>query len=298
MSFLNYHHLRYFRAIALEGTLTGAAKKLGVAQSSLSVQLKQLEESLGVPLFDRLQKSLVLTEAGRIALDYADSIFRSGEEMVSVLHHRPTNRRRVLRVGSVATLSRNFQLSCLHPFIGRHDVELVLRSGSMRQLLAQLKAHTLDVVLSNLPVKREASTDWHSHLLEQQPVALVGKKEVQAQGFDYPDCLNDTPLLLPTLDSNLRVSFDLELERQGVIPVIAAEIDDMAMMRLLAREGAGVALVPPVVVTGELKRGQLVVLQRFPDIYENFYAIAPGRKVPNALVQELIKHSTKKSKNR
>jgi LysR family transcriptional activator of nhaA len=288
MSFLNYHHLRYFRAIANEGTLTGAASKLGVAQSSLSVQLRQLEESMGVPLYDRLQKSLVLTEAGRIALDYAEGIFRSGEEMMSVLQNRPTHRKRLLRVGSVATLSRNFQLSCLQPFIGRDDVELVLRSGSLRELLAQLKAHTLDVVLSNLPVKREASTDWHSYLLEQQPVALVGKKLRGKKKFNYPECLLDTPLLLPTLDSNLRVSFDLEMESQGVTPIIAAEIDDMAMMRLLAREGAGVALVPPVVVTGELQRGQLVELHRFPDIYESFYAIAPGRKFPNMLVQEMI----------
>lgn len=297
MSFLNYHHLRYFRAIANEGTLTGAANKLGVAQSSLSVQLRQLEESMGVPLFDRLQKSLVLTEAGRIALDYAESIFRSGDEMMSVLQNRPTNRKRLLRVGSVATLSRNFQLSCLKPFIGRDDVELVLRSGSLRELLAQLKAHTLDVVLSNLPVKRESRTDWHSYLLEQQPVSLVGKKpkgKGSRKKFNYPDQLHETLLLLPTLDSNLRVSFDLEMERQGVVPIIAAEIDDMAMMRLLARDGAGVALVPPVVVTGELERGQLVELHRFPDIYESFYAIAPGRKFPNVLVQEMIQNQLEK----
>jgi LysR family transcriptional activator of nhaA len=290
MSFLNYHHLRYFRAIANEGTLTGAAHKLGVAQSSLSVQLRQLEESMGVALFDRMQKSLVLTEAGRIALDYAEGIFRSGEEMMNVLQDRPTNKKRLLRVGSVATLSRNFQLSCLQPFIVRDDVELVLRSGSLRELLAQLKAHTLDVVLSNLPVKREATTDWHSYLLEQQPVALVGKKTRGKKKFSYPESLHDTPLLLPTLDSNLRVSFDLVMESQGVSPIIAAEIDDMAMMRLLARDGAGVALVPPVVVKGELARGQLIELHRFPDIYESFYAIAPGRKTPNSLVQEMIQN--------
>lgn len=288
MSFLNYHHLRYFRAIANEGTLTGAANKLGVAQSSLSVQLRQLEESLGVVLFDRLQKSLVLTESGRIALDYAETIFSSGEELMSVLENRPTNKRRLLRVGSVATLSRNFQLSCLQPFIGRDDVELVLRSGSLRELLAQLKAHTLDVVLSNLSVRRESSTDWHSYLLEQQPVALVGKKRWEKK-IRFPEDLENTPLLLPTLDSNLRVSFDLVMERYGVVPTIAAEIDDMAMMRLLARDGAGVALVPPVVVTGELERKQLVELHRFPDMYENFYAIAPSRKTPNTFVQEMIK---------
>lgn len=288
MAFLNYHHLRYFWAIATEGTLTGAAAKLGVAQSALSVQLRQLEESIGQPLFHRQHKSLVLTEAGRIALDYADTIFRSGEEMMSVLQNRPTSRRKVFRVGAVATLSRNFQLSCLQPFIGREDVELVLRSGSLRALLAQLQAHTLDVVLSNLPVRREADTAWHSHLLEEQPVSLVGKKSRGRKAFRFPEDLEREPLLLPSLDSQLRASFDLVLEREGIIPMIAAEVDDMAMLRLLAREGAGLALVPPVVVEGELKRGILTELYRFEDLSESFYAITPSRRYPNELVGEML----------
>ncbi len=288
MAFLNYHHLRYFRAIATEGTLTGAAAKLGVAQSALSVQLKQLEESIGQLLFHRQNKSLVLTEAGRIALDYAETIFRSGEEMMSVLQNRPTSRRKVFRVGSVATLSRNFQLSCLRPFIGRDDVELVLRSGSLRELLAQLQSHTLDVVLSNLPVRREADTPWHSHLLEEQPVSLVGKKCRGRKALRFPEDLEREPLLLPSLDSQLRASFDLVLEREGIIPMIAAEVDDMAMLRLLAREGAGLALVPPVVVEGELKRGILTELYRFKDLSESFYAITPSRRYPNELVGEML----------
>jgi LysR family transcriptional regulator, transcriptional activator of nhaA len=293
MAFLNYHHLRYFRAIANEGTLTGAAARLGVAQSSLSVQLKQLEETLGQPLFHRESKSLILSEAGRIALDYAESIFRSGDELISVLQNRPTDRRRVLRVGAVATLSRNFQLACLKPFFGRDEIELILRSGSLRELLSQLRTHQLDVVLSNLPVQRDAENDWHSHLLEEQPVSFVGARLKRGRQFVFPDDLATTPLLLPTLDSHLRAAFDLVMEGHGIRPIIAAEIDDMAMMRLLAREGAGVALVPPVVVSGELERGQLVELYRFADIRENFYAISPSRRFPNPFVEELLARAKK-----
>lgn len=291
MAFLNYHHLRYFRAIANEGTLTGAAERLGVSQSSLSVQLRQLEESLGLALFDRVSKSLVLTESGRIALDYAESIFKTGEEMIGVLGNRPTNKRKVLRIGSAATLSRNFQLACLKPFIARADVELVLRSGNLGDLLGQLKVHALDLVLSNLPVRRDADTAWHSHLLDEQAVSLVGVKPKGRKRFKFPDDLEGEPMLLPSLDSHLRVAFDLVMERHGIHPVIAAEVDDMAMMRLLAREGAGIALVPPVVVAGELARKQIVEFHRFSDISERFYAISPSRRFPNELVGELIKGS-------
>lgn len=296
MSFLNYHHLRYFRAIATEGSLTRAASRLNISASALSIQLRSLEDSLGQPLFHRRNKSLLLTEAGRIALEYADSIFRSGEELMAVLKNESSGHRRPLRIGAVSTLSRNFQMALVRPLLQRSDVELVLRSGNLRDLLTQLRAHTLDVVLSNLPVRRDAETDWHSHLLDEQPVSLVGRRT--RKKFKFPDDLKTEPLVLPSLDSNIRSGFDLLMETLGIRPVIAAEVDDMAMLRLLAREGAGVALVPPVVVQGELKSGDLVELHRIESIHESFYAIAPSRRFPNPIVSELMRETLLRRKAR
>lgn len=288
MSFLNYHHLRYFRAIAMERTLTQAAARLNISQSALSSQLRSLEENLGQQLFERRGKLLVLNEAGQIALRYADSIFSFGEEMMDVLRNRRTGTHQVLRIGSVATLSRNFQLGLLKPLLGRTDVEIILRSGNLRDLLTQLRAHTLDVVLSNLPVRRDAETPWHSRLLDEQPVSLVGVPSRKHSRFSFPQDLHDAPLVLPSLDSNIRVGFDLLLEQYGIRPVIAAEVDDMAMLRLLAREGVGLALVPPVVVAGELQSRVLVECCRVPQIKESFYAITPTRKFPNPLLAGIL----------
>lgn len=288
MAFLNYHHLRYFRAIAHEGNLTRAAARLNLSQSALSTQLKHLEESLGQPLFLRQNKSLVLTEAGRIALDYAESIFRSGDEMVGVLRNQAAGQRQILRVGGVATLSRNFQMSFLRPLIGRSDVEVIIRSGNLRDLLVQLRSHTLDLILSNLPVRRDAETGWHSHLLDEQPVSLVGQRSTSKKKFRFPEDLRYTPLVVPSLDSNIRAAFDLMMEQIGIRPIIAAEVDDMAMLRLLAIEGAGLALVPPVVVRGELDKGTLVERHRITGIQESFYAITPSRQFPNPLLRDLL----------
>lgn len=288
MSFLNYHHLRYFRAIATEGTLTRAAERLNLSQSALSIQLRSLEESLGQPLFLRQNKSLVLTEAGRIALEYAESIFRSGEEMLAVLRNETAGQRRIVRLGAVGTLSRNFLLSLLRPLLGRPDIELVLNSGNLRDLLGQLRAHTLDAVLSNLPVRRDAETPWHSHLLDEQPVSLVGRPTRKRTKFQFPEDLRHTPVVLPSLDSNIRAAFDLLLEQHHIRPIIAAEVDDMAMIRLLAREGAGLALVPPVVVRGELESRTLVERYRIPQIRESFYAITPSRRFPNPILAEIL----------
>ena len=290
-SILNYNHLRYFRAIAHEGGLTKAAARLNIAQSALSIQLRHLEETLGHPLFVRQNRKLQLTEAGRMALRYADSIFRAGDELVDTLRHQSPVARQILRVGTVATLSRNFQWEFLKPLGSSDDVQLVLRSGTVRDLIGQLRNHEVDVVLANQALRRDADTGHHSHLLAEQEISLVGRPGA-GQTFRFPDDLRTTPVLLPSLESEVRASFDLIMDQAGVRPIIAAEVDDMAMLRVLALRLNAVALVPKVVVKDELSAGVLVERYRFSSVKERFYAITPSRTFPNLLVKTLIDHAT------
>jgi LysR family transcriptional activator of nhaA len=288
MGNLNFNHLRYFWAVAREGSLTRAAGRLNVSQSALSVQIQKLEHQMGHPLFDRVGKKLVLTEAGQIALDYADTVFKAGDELLSTLGGRPASSRQILRVGALPTLSRNFQLEFLRPLVGRSDVELIVRSGNTRELLTQLEAHALDVVLSNSAAPRDARSSLRNHLLNEQPVSLVGHRRRGQRRFRFPDDLRTVPILLPSLDSEIRVAFDRVLELAGIRPIILAEVDDMAMLRLLAREREGVALVPPIVVRDELETGALVEHCRIPEVTETFYAIVQKRRFPNRLLSELL----------
>jgi LysR family transcriptional regulator, transcriptional activator of nhaA len=286
MPFLNYHHLRYFHAIAVEGNLTRAAAHLNLSPSALSIQLAQLEESLGQPLFDRKNKRLVLTEAGHLALGYAETIFRTGEELYDTLRHRAPKQRQILRIGSVATLSRNFQLELVRPLLAKSDFELVLRTGTLRDLLGMLDAHTIDLALSNLPVPPDTQMGMQSHLIDRQEVILVGR--LPDRTFVFPDSLDGVNMVLPGPESNIREGFDLLMSQYGIRPLILAEVADMAMLRLIAREADAVTLVPRVVVRDELRNGSLVELHRIAQIHENFYAITPSRHFPNALVKEIV----------
>ncbi|MCI1191304.1 LysR substrate-binding domain-containing protein [Calidifontimicrobium sp. SYSU G02091] len=290
MAELNFHHLRYFWVIAHRRSLTRAAEELHVSPSALSIQLRQLEERLGQPLFERRQRRLVLTEAGRIALDHADTIFKAGDELVGTLKGRPRAAVPVLHVGAVATLSRNFQLAWLRPLLGRDDVRVHLHAGRLRELLVQLGAHALDVVLTNEPVPGDRASGWRSRLIARQPVSLVSRKprgrtEVALR---FPHDLHDQPLVLPGESSGYRSAFDLALEAAGVRPRVLAEVDDMAMLRLLARETGVLALVPPVVVHDELAQGVLVERCSIPSIEETFYAITVQRRYPHPLLRELL----------
>ena len=288
MASLNLHHLRLFRATAREGTLTAAAKALNISQSAVSTQIKALEADLGHDLFERRGRNLVLTEAGRIALDHADEIFRTAEHLAATFRVAG-GQRRVLRIGALATLSRNFQLGFVQPLIGRDDVEVILRSGNQGDLLRSLDALSLDVVLTNLVPARDAASPYLVRRLAEQPVSLVGarsKLALAAQGL--PKVLANAPLILPTPETALRAGFDAMIERMGIVPRIAAEADDMAMLRLLARSDTGVAVIPPIVVRDELASGTLYELFQLPGITEVFYAVTIKRTFPNPLLAEVL----------
>ncbi len=288
MSQLNLHHLRLFRAIASDGTLTGAARGLNLSQSALSTQLRTLEASLGQALFERRGRGLILTEAGRIALDHAEAIFRTVDDLTATL--RETGRaRRALRVGALATLSRNFQMQFLAPLIGRPDVEVVLRSGSQAELLRGLEGLALDVVLTNLAPARDAASPWLVHRIDEQPISLIGTP-ARLGPFPRPlhELLASQPLIVPTLETSLRTAFDALAARLGVTPILAAEVDDMAMIRLLARADAGLAIIPPIVVRDELLSGALVEAARLDGISETFFAVTQERRFPNALLVEVL----------
>jgi len=261
---------------------------MNLSQSALSVQIRKLEHQVGHPLFERLGKKLILTEAGKIALDYVDTVFQAGDELMSTLEGRSLASRQVLRVGALTTLSRNFQLEFLRPLVGRSDVELIVRSGTIRDLLAQLESHAIDVVLSNSAAPRDARALIRNHLLDEQPVSLVGRPRANKRKFRFPEDLRNEPILLPSLDSDIRVGFDHLMDLAGIRPIVLAEVDDMAMLRLLAREREGVTLVPPIVVRDELESGVLVEHCRIPQLTENFYAIIQKRRFPNLLLGPLL----------
>ncbi len=111
MQWLNYHHLYYFRVIANEGGIAKAAEKLRLGQPTLSLQLKQLEEMVGKPLFERRNRKMILTEAGRSALDYANEIFRLGDEMLEVLKDRTINNQTHLQIGALDSVPKSVTLA-------------------------------------------------------------------------------------------------------------------------------------------------------------------------------------------
>jgi LysR family transcriptional activator of nhaA len=288
---LNYHHLRYFWAVAKEGNLTRAAAQLHVSQSALSTQIKQLEQQLGQQLFWRTGRTLTLTDAGQLAVSYAESIFATGNELMEVLREGRRAERQVVRIGAVATASRNFQENFIRPVLDQDGVELVLVSGSLPELLARLRVHSLDLILSNQRVHASAVDPWRCRRIARQPVSLVGPPRPAQAPFRFPDDLAHVELLLPGRDNDLRASFDLRCEQLGIRYRVRAEADDMALLRLLARDSESIALLPSVVVQDELRTGRLVEHAIVPDLHEYFYGVTVRRRYEHPVIQWLLARS-------
>ncbi|WP_421789122.1 LysR family transcriptional regulator [Hyphobacterium sp.] len=293
---LNFNHLRYFWAVAREGRLTAAAARLNISQSALSTQIKTLEDRIGQALFERRGRRLILTRAGQIAFEYAETIFSAGEELLARLNQsEPAGQRRV-RIGALSTLSRNFQVRLIRQLMAEEGVSIVIRSGGLDELLAALKAHRLDIVLVNQVPLRDAATRWTAHVLDTQGVSLIGTPARLAGRTNMIELLSTEPLVLPTAESGYRNGVDILLQQLEIHPSIAAEVDDMAMLRLLARDDLGVAVLPPIVVADELANGTLIEACPLPDVNETFAALIMRGTMDHTPIGSLLeKHQTRAS---
>jgi LysR family transcriptional activator of nhaA len=270
---LNFKHLFYFWRVAKEGSLTRAAEQIHTSQSALSTQIRQLETRLGMSLFDRQGRHLELTATGQQVFAYAENIFALGEQMLGWLDGRDEGTTRV-RVGSVATMSRNFQVNWLRPLLRDPTIVLSVDSGSLETLVERLLRHQLDVVLANEPVPSDPTRPTSSRFLGSQVISLVGRADRWAgTALRVPQDLDAVEMAMPSVRHSVRLQFDALCFSAGVQPRLRAEVDDMTMLRLIARDSGWITVLPEVVVQDELHSGALVHVGESSQLTEHFYAI-------------------------
>lgn len=268
--------------------MTRAAVKLKISQSTLSEQLAELEAWLGQPLFDRRGRELHLTDAGRVALEHAESIYTTGHELITRFRQSSEQRQRVLRIGAVGPLSKNLQFDFILPILSDTRTKVVVVAGTLDELTRQLHEHNLDLVLSNIPLRADQENNVFNHLLGEVPVFLVGGKKLKMARPRFPQFLKDVPLFLPSRQSDVRADFDLMLANSGVEPFVHAEVDDMALLRLLALSGEGLALVSKIVVERELQSSKIKFMLRVPGLVEKYYALTVRKRFQNTWLAEIV----------
>ena len=290
---INYHHLYYFYTIAKAGTITKACEPLFLTQSTLSSQLKQLEASLGLKLFERIKQRLFLTDEGRLVLDYAESIFEMGRELQDAIRDRPRAGRLAIQVGILNATPRAFGhtlLKCLLKDAALSHV--TTQEGGLNELLTGLNQQTLDVVLSDVSIQSQNQEDIFNHLICKIPIVLASAPHLANRCRKIPDDLNGVPFILPSLPSQVYHQIKDALAMWNIRPNVVAEVQDIELARRLAIDGHGIVPINEYTVSESLPAGKLKIISasRSLGIYESIYLITRKRKWPNPLVERLIKN--------
>lgn len=289
---LNYHHLNYFWQVAKIGNLTKTADILHVSQSALSSQIKQLEDSIGNQLFTREKRQLILTDVGKVTFSYAESIFNLGNELEGILGKGHQTENQVIRIGILSTMSRNFVEAFVTPLMNNPKIKLVIAARGQTNLLNELSNHELDLILTNIEVRGTTKQSWQCQLLTKQPICVIGHTGINLSK-DFNAEYSNVDWILPLSNSPIRSAFDGLCAQYQFQPNILGEADDMAMLRLLARDTKAVAVMPSVVVKDELASGNLTSYTTLPNIFENFYVVTVKKHLSNPLTTELIRDFNK-----
>lgn len=286
---LNYHHLRYFWAVAKEGSIAAACARLRITQPTISGQVRELEAVLGQKLLERAGRGVRLTEAGRLVFRYADDIFAMGSELVEAVRGRaPAGEQRV-RVGVADVLPKLVVYRMLVPVLRMPErMRLVCYEGKPGELLNRLAVHDLDVVLGDTPVPPHAGVRAFSHRLGESGLTVFGTPALARRykpGF--PASLDGAPVLLSTPNTAVRRTLDHWFESRGVRPMVAGEFEDSALLKIFGQSGVGL-FVAPSFIEREI-RGQYAVrvLGRLAGATEQFYAISMERKIKHPAVTVL-----------
>lgn len=287
-TWLNYHHLFYFRTIATEGSIARAAEKLRLGQPTLSAQLKQLEESLGTPLFERRHKKLILTEQGRKALEYSNEIFRLGNEMQEVLHDRPAPTRIHLALGALDSVPKHVILALTKAAYKLENCVVSVLEGKGDELLRELTAHRIDLVLSNYLPSVTDMERLRSRKVAETPILVCGAPAFKGLKKNFPESLQQAPFVLPTRHSKLRHDMEHYFKSSGISVDAVAETQDTSLQLLLGTGGIGLIPVPEIAVATQLKEKSLVEIGRLPAVREELYLIGVSRKIENELATKLF----------
>lgn len=289
LSQLNYQHLYYFWVTAREGGINKAGAVLRLSPSTISAQVRQLEEQLEVELFARSSRGLAPTAAGRLVQRYADDIFDLGRQLLGAVDGRTGARPVRLTVGVADVVPKLVAYAMMKPLLAADapPVMLTVHEDHPDALLAALASHQLDVVLLDQPVGPTAAVRVHHHALGESGVGLFGSQAVVAAlRGDFPACLDGAPVLLPTATSSVRRGLDAWFDRQGLRPKLVAEFEDSALMKVFGEGGHGLFPVPMVVGEAICAQYGVVLAAEIDAVTERFYAVTAERRIkhPAALL--------------
>ncbi|MCC6277877.1 MAG: LysR family transcriptional regulator [Oligoflexia bacterium] len=295
-SWLNYHHLYYFYVIATEGGVAKAAQRLRLGQPTLSAQLKQFESTLGVLLFERKHKRLILTDQGRLALQYAQEIFQTGSELLDVLQDRAIPNRLHVQIGALDSVPKQIVAKMVEKALSFGPCTISVLEGKGDELIRELINHKIDLFVTNTSPSADETAGLFSKSIAKVPVAILGSPRFKSLKNGFPHTLARAPLILPTRHSKLRHDLEHFFSLNKLALNLIVETQDTSIHHRLALAGLGIFPTPVLEDAESSKKPEFVDIGRLPGVYEEYFFVSASRKIENPVSARLIKEFDLKSK--
>lgn len=289
MADLNFKHLRYFWMVAKTGSIVRASEQLHLTPQSISGQLSEFEERLGVKLFRRSGRNIELTVTGRRILGMAEEIFTIGDQLLDALH--TAKDRQTLRLGIADSVSKSMACRLVEPALKLEDsIRLVCHEGRLASLLADLAIHRLDMVIADRPMPANLNVRGYSHLLGESNLTVFGARQyVNELTGEFPKMLDNARFLLPGEDVAIRPKLIQWLESENIRPHVVGEFDDSALIKAFGQAGAGVFVAPTAIADGICEQYKVVQIGRINSVVEQHYAITTERRLTHPAIVEISK---------
>lgn len=286
MPALNFKHLRYFWVVAKSGSIARASQQLYLTPQSISGQLGELEESLGVELFRRVGRGLELTVTGQRILSYAEEIFTLGDELLDVVRDQSAVRSLPFTIGIADVVPKSVAYLLVEPALRLSEpVRLICREGRLTALLADLAVHRLDMVIADRPMPANLNVRGYSHLLGESDLTVFGTDSLlKTLSGDFPALLDDAPFLLPGEDAAIRSRLEHWLAAQRLHPRVIGEFDDSALVKAFGQAGAGLFVAPTALATHICEQHRVVTAGRIDSISEQLFAITTERRLTHPAI--------------
>jgi len=295
MKNLNFKHLRYFWMVGKTGSIVRASEQLYLSPQSISVQLGDLENSLGVQLFRKVGRGLELTEMGRKVFSYADEIFSLGNELLEVAQHQQVKKSIPFRIGITDSVPKSVAYRVIEPVLHMDEpIRLICREGKLADLLSEMAVNQLDIVIADRPMPTNLNVRAYNHLLGESKLAIFATKSLleshQAQSF--PKIMHNAPFLMPGEDFAFQKKLLTWMETRKIYPNIVGEFDDSALLKSFGQAGAGFFAGPDAIADYICRQYEVERVGLVDTVTEQLYAITTERRLMHPAVVAIVKATT------
>lgn len=255
----------------MEGSIKAAAEKLHVSQPTISDQIKLLEGYFRCKLFERKNRSLVLTHDGRMALAYAEKIFNLASEVTGKLRNPSYRPKTSVDIGVTYLMGHYFLYDTIMPLFQEENISVNIRQGQRHHLFADLEEDKVDIVFTDSI--ENMTPNMQCFKVGVNRTYAVAHKKYKKTKEKFPECLNQIPFLNYTKESFFKYEIELFFVKHSLTPKLLGEADDIDLMYKITESGKGFTIVPEVAAKRFLLNKDIITLGELADLQTTVWAL-------------------------